>query len=98
MESVAPGNYAAKASIDIALHDICGKLMRQPWYRIWGYDGSHTPVTSYTIGIDTPEIVRKKVDEAAPYKLLKVKWDWTATARLLKSSDPCAPTHQSAVT
>lgn len=94
MESVAPGNYAAKASVDIALHDICGKLMRQPWYRIWGYDGSQTPVTSYTIGIDTPEIVRKKVDEAAPYKLLKVKMGLDRdreTVEIIRSMRPDTP-------
>ncbi|SDL24743.1 L-alanine-DL-glutamate epimerase [Pedobacter sp. ok626] len=67
------GNKAAKASVDIALHDLVGKIMKQPWYKIWGYDPSKTPNTSYTIGIDTPEMVRKKVKEAAPYKILKVK-------------------------
>ncbi|MNK13783.1 L-Ala-D/L-Glu epimerase [compost metagenome] len=67
------GNKAAKASVDIALHDLVGKIMKQPWYKIWGYDPSKTPNTSYTIGIDTPEMVRKKVKEADPYKILKVK-------------------------
>ena len=32
-----PGNTAAKASVDIALHDLVGKIMKQPWYKIWGY-------------------------------------------------------------
>ena len=50
-----------------------GKLMKQPWYKIWGFDPAHTPNTSYTIGIDTPEVVMQKVAEAAPYKILKVK-------------------------
>ena len=36
VEKLAPGNYAAKASVDIALHDLTGKMMNQPWYRIWG--------------------------------------------------------------
>jgi len=73
VEDVAPGNCAAKASIDIALHDLLGKIMGQPWYRIWGYDPGKTPNTSFTIGIDTAEIVREKVREANPYKILKVK-------------------------
>jgi L-alanine-DL-glutamate epimerase-like enolase superfamily enzyme len=73
VEQLAPGNYAAKASVDIALHDLVGKLMNQPWYRIWGLNPEKTPVTSFTIGIDTPEVVRKKVEEAAPYRILKVK-------------------------
>ena len=36
MDSVAPNNRAAKASVDIALHDLLGKIMGQPWYKIWG--------------------------------------------------------------
>lgn len=73
IDSIAPKNTAAKAAIDIALHDLLGKLMNQPWHRIWGFDPAKTPNTSYTIGIDTAEVVRQKVREAEPYKLLKVK-------------------------
>lgn len=73
VDHVAPGNPSAKAAIDIALHDLVGKLLGQPWYRIWGLSPQKTPYTSFTIGIDTPEIVRQKVGEASPYKILKVK-------------------------
>ena len=73
MESVAPNNRAAKASVDIALHDLIGKIMGQPWYKIWGLNPEKAPSTSFTIGIDTAEVVRQKVDEAAPYNVLKVK-------------------------
>jgi L-alanine-DL-glutamate epimerase-like enolase superfamily enzyme len=73
IDQIAPGNYAAKASVDIALHDLVGKLMKQPWYRIWGLNPMKTPCTSFTIGIDKPEVVRAKVREAAPYRILKVK-------------------------
>lgn len=73
VDKIAPKNTAAKASIDIALHDLLGKMMHQPWYRIWGYNADNTPETSYTIGIDTADVVRQKVREAAPYKILKVK-------------------------
>lgn len=73
VDGIAPGNYAAKAAVDIALHDLVGKLMGQPWYKIWGLNPENTPVTSFTIGIDTEEVVKQKVIEAAPYKILKVK-------------------------
>lgn len=73
VDSIEEKNTAAKASVDIALHDIIGKMMKQPWYNIWGYDKTKTPYTSYTIGIDTPEVVRQKVKEADEYKVLKVK-------------------------
>ncbi len=73
MESIAPNDRAAKASIDIALHDVVGKIMGQPWYKIWGLSHEKSPNTSFTIGIDTAEVVRKKVEETAPYKVIKVK-------------------------
>ena len=73
IDKIAPGNCAAKASIDIALHDLVGKLMGQPWYNIWGYDKTKTPNTTFTIGIDTAEVVRQKVKEAEEFKVLKVK-------------------------
>ena len=73
VDNVAPNNRAAKASVDIALHDLLGKIMGQPWYKIWGYNPEKTPVTSFTIGIDEEKVVRQKVEEARPYKLIKVK-------------------------
>lgn len=73
VDSVAPDNTAAKAAVDIALHDLLGKLMNRPWYAIWGFSPEKTPSTSFTIGIDTPEVVRVKVKEADPYNVLKVK-------------------------
>ena len=73
IDAIAPGNPAAKASIDIALHDWIGKKMGYPWYQIWGLNPAKTPVTSFTIGIDTKEVVRVKVKEADIYKVLKVK-------------------------
>jgi L-alanine-DL-glutamate epimerase-like enolase superfamily enzyme len=73
IDAIAPGNPAAKASVDIALHDVVGKLMKQPWYNIWGYDAAKAPVTTFTIGIDTPEVVKAKTKEAAEFKMLKIK-------------------------
>ena len=73
VDGTAPGNCAAKAAVDIALHDLLGRIMQQPWYKIWGFDPANTPNTSFTIGIDTPEVVRLKVKEASAYKILKVK-------------------------
>jgi len=73
IDAVAPGNTAAKAAVDIALHDWIGKKLGAPWHRIWGLDPARTPVTSFTIGLDTAEIVRQKTREAAPYKIIKVK-------------------------
>ena len=73
LDGIMPGNYAAKASVDIALHDLVGKITGKPWFRLWGLNPAKTPFTSFTIGIDTPEVVKQKVAEAEPYKILKVK-------------------------
>lgn len=74
MEKVAPNNRAAKASVDIALHDLTGKIMNQPWYKIWGLNPDNCPNTSFTISYDAnPDEMRKKIEETAPYKVVKVK-------------------------
>lgn len=73
VDSVVEGNTAAKASVDIALHDLAGKLSELPLHKVWGFDPANSPNTSYTIGIDEPEVVKKKVAEANEYKILKVK-------------------------
>ena len=74
VDSLSPGDGAAKAAIDIALHDLVGKLLGQPWWRLWGLDPSKTPNTTFTIGIDTPDVVREKTRECADrFKILKVK-------------------------
>ena len=85
VDSVLPGNTAAKAAVDIALHDMVGKMMKQPWYKIWGFDPADTPNTSFTIGIDTPEVVRQKVAEAAPYKILKVKLGMATDRQMIET-------------
>lgn len=72
-DQIDEGNRAAKASVDIALHDLVGKLIGQPWHRLWGLNPGLTPNTSFTIGIDTAEVVRQKVNEASGFKILKVK-------------------------
>jgi len=67
------GHYAAKAAIDIALMDWVGKKLGIPLYRYFGLDPAAAPVTTFSIGIDKPEIVKQKVREAAPYPILKIK-------------------------
>jgi L-Ala-D/L-Glu epimerase len=73
VDSVDVNNRAAKACVDIALHDLIGKILKQPLYKIWGLSSEKTPMTSFTIGIDTPDVVRQKTREAARFKVLKVK-------------------------
>ena len=73
LDALAPGNTAAKAALDLALHDWIGKKLGAPWHRLWGLDPARAPITSFTIGLDTAELVRTKTREADPYKIIKVK-------------------------
>jgi len=73
VDSIDEDNRAAKACVDIALHDLLGKLVDKPLYRLWGINPDNTPMTSFTIGIDTPEVVKLKTEEAKRFRVLKVK-------------------------
>lgn len=74
VDSLSPADTAAKAAVDIALHDLVGKLLGAPWYKLWGLTPSKAPSTTFTIGIDTPEVVKEKTRECADhFNILKVK-------------------------
>ena len=68
-----PGNAAARVAISAALHDLVGKRLGVPLWKYWGLDRAKAPKSTFTIGIDTPEMIAKKVLEAAEYPILKVK-------------------------
>ena len=67
------GEWAGKAAIDIALMDWVGQKLGIPLYTYFGLDPKDAPVTTFSIGIDTPEITKQKTLEAADYPVLKVK-------------------------
>ncbi len=73
LDDIAPDQPAIKAAIDIALNDLQGKILNKPCYEIYGADLSKMPVTSYTIGIDTPEVIREKLKDADSFKVIKLK-------------------------
>jgi L-alanine-DL-glutamate epimerase-like enolase superfamily enzyme len=67
------GDASVRAAIDVALWDIEGKIEGKPCYRLFDLDPSATPITSFTIGFDRPEVVDAKLDEAKPFPVLKMK-------------------------
>ncbi len=73
IDRIAPGQPAAKAAVDIALHDWVGKAIGQPWHRLWGLDPMKTPMTSFTIGIDAPDGIREKIAASGAYAVYKIK-------------------------
>lgn len=79
-------NFAAKAAIDIALHDLVGRLLGQPLWRLFGLSPERCTYTTYTIGIDTPEVVRQKVREVeGRFGRLKVKVGVPGDRELIQS-------------
>ncbi|MDX2000693.1 MAG: dipeptide epimerase [Thermoanaerobaculia bacterium] len=71
--AAVPGESAAEAAVDLALHDLLGQRLGVPLYELWGLDPGTTPPTSFTIGLDTPERVVEKVAEAGDFEILKIK-------------------------
>src|SRR5438034_8051100 len=70
---VVPKNGAARSALSAALHDLVGKRLGQPLWRLWGLDPRKAPLSSFTIGLDTTEKMREKVREAKAYPILKIK-------------------------
>ncbi len=70
LEGLAPG---PRCALDVALHDWIGKDLERPVWRLLGLDPSRTPVTSFTVGIDTIETMLAKLDEIRDHPIVKVK-------------------------
>ena len=86
IDSIAENNTAAKASVDIALHDLAGKIIGKPWHQLWGLKKDNVPDTTFTIGIDTDEVVRQKVREVeGQFNILKVKLGGTEDKRMIET-------------
>jgi L-alanine-DL-glutamate epimerase-like enolase superfamily enzyme len=72
-ENKLRGNAAARAALSSALHDLVGKRLDVPVFRMWGLDPSLAPKSTFTIGLDAPDRIKAKVLEADQYPILKVK-------------------------
>lgn len=88
------GQSASVAAVDGALHDLVGKLLGVPVWKLLGLDRSRMPLTSFTIGIDSPDIVRRKVEEAAEYPILKIKVGTEQDEAMLETIRAVAPDKQ----
>jgi L-alanine-DL-glutamate epimerase-like enolase superfamily enzyme len=73
VDKIEKGNNAAKASIDIALHDLVGKILRKPCYELFGIKTAEKKLSSYTIAIDELKNLPRKIKEAKDFKILKIK-------------------------
>lgn len=76
LDALPPGSQAAKAAIDIALHDLQGKALGVPLYRLWGLNPARAPQTSFTLGLGpVAEVQAKARAAAARFSILKLKLD-----------------------
>ncbi|MBI5304663.1 MAG: dipeptide epimerase [Chloroflexi bacterium] len=72
LNRLPPGSQAARAAIDLALHDVWGKRLGQPLYRLFGLDPTRVPLTSFTIAMDDPELMAQRAKESG-LPIIKVK-------------------------
>jgi L-alanine-DL-glutamate epimerase-like enolase superfamily enzyme len=87
MNKLVAGNASVKAAIEMALHDLCGKIANLPTYKMLGLSALAQPITDLTIGIDSLEMIEKKTQEAvdAGYKVLKIKQGTSYDKEIIKS-------------
>ncbi|MDP3774509.1 MAG: dipeptide epimerase [Gemmatimonadales bacterium] len=79
------GNAAARVALSAALHDLVGKRLGVPLWKLWGLDPAKAPASSFTIGIDAPDVIKAKVREASPYGILKIKVGTPDDERILRA-------------
>ncbi|MBX9570773.1 MAG: dipeptide epimerase [Candidatus Obscuribacterales bacterium] len=93
MDKAIAGNYSAKAGIELALQDICGKIVDKPLYQLLGLSGMPAPITDFTIGIDSLEMLERKTKEAIDdgFKVLKVKQGTSYDRQIIETVRKFAP-------
>ena len=73
VDAIDRNNTAAKASVDIALHDLAGKLQNKPCWQLLDANKNDTPYTTCTLGMDGPDVIRQKIAEGDQFRIFKVK-------------------------
>ncbi len=84
-EGVIKDQHCAGAALDMAILDWVGRKLNVPLHRLLGLDEHKTAITTFSIGIDTPEVIRQKVKEAADFPVLKIKVGLDNDAEILKA-------------
>jgi L-alanine-DL-glutamate epimerase-like enolase superfamily enzyme len=87
----APQAGSARAAVSSALHDLVGKMRGAPLWRLWGLEPAEAPPSSFTIGIDEPEVVEAKARAVADWPILKVKVGTDRDREILEAVRAGAP-------
>jgi L-alanine-DL-glutamate epimerase-like enolase superfamily enzyme len=91
LNRVLRGNASAKSAVSSALHDLVGKRLGLPVYRLWGLDQATTPQSSFTIAIAENHELERRVAEAGDYPILKIKLGTdrdTEIVRIIRNAAP----------
>jgi L-alanine-DL-glutamate epimerase-like enolase superfamily enzyme len=84
IDKIEEGNNAAKAAVDIALHDLAGKILNVPLYKFLNNPKRDDLFSSYTIGITDEENLRMRIEDASEFKILKVKLGTKDDKKIIK--------------
>ena len=85
VDNIDRGNNAAKAAIDIALHDLVGKLLNTPLYRYLNITKKDAIYSSYTLGISDLQSLKEKIAEASQFRFFKVKLGTKDDKKIIKT-------------
>jgi len=73
LDQVVEGHGAARAGLEMALHDWIGKRLGQPTWKLLGLDPARCPRSCVTLGMASPEEMERKLDTVRDFPLIKVK-------------------------
>jgi L-Ala-D/L-Glu epimerase len=84
-------NASAKSAVSAALHDLAAKRLGVPLHRLWGLDSTAAPWSSFTIAIAGEAELRRRVEEARDYPVLKVKLGTDRDVEIIRTVRAAAP-------
>lgn len=91
LATVLRGNASARAAVSSALHDLHARKLGVPLHRMWGLNTDAMPLSSFTIAIDDVAGLKRRVDEAARYPILKIKLGTNRDAEIVRTVREAAP-------
>jgi L-Ala-D/L-Glu epimerase / N-acetyl-D-glutamate racemase len=85
-------NGSVKSAVSAALHDLAGKRLSVPVYRLWGLDPATAPLSSFTIAIaPSAAELERRVADAIQYPVLKIKLGTDRDAEIVRTVRAAAP-------
>ncbi|MFQ5746157.1 MAG: dipeptide epimerase [Gemmatimonadota bacterium] len=91
LRTTVDGNASAHAAVSAALHDLAGKRLRRPLWALLGLDPEAAPPSSFTIGLDEPEVMVDKIRRAGERPILKIKVGTERDEEILHAVRGAAP-------